>query len=174
MKIKCLIILFIATINLSAHAQLYIEADPFAYGLKGHSLHLGIQGAGFRFQVGTFNAQYPDSFKDNEEFDVSQGGYGAKLDYYGKDPNGAFIGIEYGSTVANYQLKSGGEKVEQKIRLLGLRTGYKMLLGKSFYIMPWIGIDKNISENSDIEINDQVYKIQEIVVFPTVHIGIQF
>lgn len=88
---KTIILITILLMTTSTFAQLYIESDPFAYGLGGHSVHIGVQGGGFRFQVGAFGAEYPDSFKDNEEFDVYQSGYGAKIDYYGDKPDGAFI-----------------------------------------------------------------------------------
>ena len=167
--------LIIATLfTTQAQADLYLEADPITYGLNGHSLHLGIQGGGFRFQIGAFNAEYPDSFKDNENFDVTQGGYGFKIDYYGKNPEGGFIGIEYGATTAKYQLKTGGEEIEQDVRLLGIRTGYKMKIGKSLYVMPWIGVDKNLSDTEPVSIGSEEYQVSEWVVFPTVHVGFYF
>lgn len=49
-----------------------------------------------------------------------------------------------------------------------------MMLGSSLYIMPWIGMDKNISENDDVIINGEVYEVPDTVIFPTVHIGFEF
>ncbi len=158
----------------AAQAELYVEADPFAYGLNGHSIHIGVQGGGFRFQVGSFSAEIPDSFKDNDLFEVKQGGYGFKLDYYGKSSEGSFIGVEYGVTKAELQLKTGGETITKDINLLGLRAGYKMKFGNSFYVMPWVGVDKVVSNTDATIINGEEYKTGEVFVFPTVHLGFDF
>lgn len=161
----------------SANAQVYVEADPFAYALSGHSLHLGIQGNGFRFQVGTFGADVPDYFKDNEVFNVRQSGYGLKLDYYGARSDGGFVGIEYGKTTAEYELKGSGERLDREIDLLGVRFGYKWMIGNSFYVIPWVGIDKNISrskDNLEFTLGGETYRETELFVFPTVHLGFDF
>ena len=156
-------------------AQVYVEADPFAYALSGHSLHLGLQGAGLRLQVGTFGAELPDGMKDNEAFLVKQSGYGLKLDYYGHKPEGGFVGIEYGETTADYRLKSTDESIERDVNLLGIRFGYKWKMSDSFYAMPWVGVDKNITQQDlEFELGGETYTEQEWTVFPTVHLGYDF
>lgn len=165
---------FLIFICTNAHAEFYVEADPIAYGLNGHSLHLGVQGGGFRMQVGMFKAEVPDAFKDNKNYNVIQEGHGIKIDYYGKNPDGTFIGLEYGQTTAKYQLKTGGQVVEQDVNLLGFRLGYKIKFSKHLFITPWVGVDKNISKITDITIGSETYSPDEWIIFPTVHLGIEF
>ena len=167
-------IIFIIFISTNTQAEFYVEADPFACGLNGHSLHLGIQGGGYRMQVGMFKAEAPDAFKDNKNFNVVQAGHGIKIDYYGTSPDGAFIGLEYGQTKAKYQLKTGGEVVEQDVNLLGFRLGYKITLSNNLFITPWVGLDKNISKITNITVSGETYTPDEWIIFPTVHLGYEF
>jgi len=171
---RALILLFISIFSHSLMANLYLEIDPFAYGLKGHSLHIGSQGYGFRLQIGIFAAELPDSFKNNTQFNVSQGGMGIKVDYYGKDSKGSFIGIEYGKTSADYQLTSGGQIQQQTIDFIGIRTGYKIAFTQSAFITPWIGLNKNISNTPDTHIDEQTYYSDNWTLFPTIHLGFEF
>ncbi|SHO59163.1 hypothetical protein VQ7734_04943 [Vibrio quintilis] len=154
-------------------AKTYIETDPFSFALNGHSVHMGVEDHGFRFQVGTFAAGYPDLYKDNDSFNVEQKGYGVKLDYYGAHPEGAFIGLEYGRTSIRYSLKSGSQTTKKDAGLFGFRIGYKWMLGKRFYVTPWVGIDRNLSDATDVNINGQVYKASQWMLFPTIHIGME-
>lgn len=174
MKYLLLLITFI-TLNNEAKADVYIEADPIAYGLNGHSVHLGYEGGGLRIQTGIFKAEFPDSYKENDKFNVTQGGYGFKIDLYGKKEEGLFWGFEYSKTKVT--LAFAGSEVERDVDLAGIRFGYKIMLSRSWYLTPWIGIDKDIS-NSDgerkIQINQEVYKLREFTLFPTVHLGIEF
>lgn len=168
-----LIILIIVLFSPRNFAQTYIEVDPLAYAFNGHSLHIGYQVKGFRIQLGSFSAEYPDFMKENKSFNIDQSGFGVKFDYYGKNPEGVFIGLEYGITKMKYSL-SGSQTIEKDQNLLGLRTGYKMKFGKCFYLMPWVGLDRNLSDTSKISINNEEYTPQKWVVFPTVHIGFDF
>lgn len=174
MKYFLLVITFI-TLSFNTKADVYLEADPIAYGLNGHSVHLGYEGGGFRMQAGMFKAEFPDSYKDNDSFDVTQGGYGLKVDYYGRKEDGLFFGFEYSTTKVT--LTSAGSEVEKDVDLAGIRVGYKIMLGRSWYLTPWIGIDKDVSnKNSErrIQINDETYELREITFFPTVHLGFEF
>lgn len=171
---KTWILVTLALFSQNVLANLFIEVDPFAYGLNGYSLHVGAQGNGFRFQVGAFEAEYPDEFKENDDFDVTQGGYGIKLDYYGKSTDGAFIGIEYGKTTGDYELKSSGNTEEQTLNFVGIRTGYKYSVTNAFYVTPWIAIDKYTSDTSNIVIDNETYRTNSWQIFPTLHLGYEF
>ena len=72
------------------------------------------------------------------------------------------------------RLKYASEEKKETIKLLGVRTGYKFMINKSFYIMPWIGVDKNVSKPEKVQISGETYDIPDIMIFPTVHIGFEF
>lgn len=175
MRVLLLIFSLFIFHNQAAANPYYIEVDPFAYGLNGHSVHVGVESHGFRLQGGIFQADFPDSFKDNESFDVTQGGYGFKIDYYGRSEEGLFFGIEYAKT--RVTLKNNGSKAKRDVDLAGIRVGYKMMLNNSWYITPWVGIDRDTSaDDSDrtVQINGERYKLQEYTLFPTIHFGMEF
>ncbi|NRA64478.1 MAG: hypothetical protein HRU19_08350 [Pseudobacteriovorax sp.] len=172
-KIMFTLLLCMATSN-SLQGQAFVEADPFAYALSGHSLHTGLQSHGFRLQIGLFAAEIPDEIKDNDAFEVRQSGYGLKLDYYGTTTKGGFWGVEYGNITASYMLKGSDNKINRGLNLFGVRAGYKWMLGKRFYIMPWIGLDKIINpskKNLEIQLAGETYQENEYIIFPTIHIG---
>lgn len=170
-----LLVITILTLNFDAKAEVYLEADPIAYGLNGHSVHLGYEGGGFRMQTGIFKAEFPDSYKDNDSFDVTQGGYGLKIDWYGRREDGFFLGFEFSKTKVTLAL--AGSEVKRDVDLAGIRFGYKIMLGRSWYLTPWIGIDKDISNSAGerkVQLNNEIYELREFTVFPTVHLGLEF
>jgi len=153
---------------------LYVESDPIAFALKGHSLHIGLEGDHFRFQVGTFGATLPNSFKDNAKFDVKQSGYGVKLDYFRHKQGGFFVGVEYAMTEMEFQQTVVNERTNRDANLLGIRAGYKYRMNKTFYVMPWVGVDRNISDTSSVKSSGENYLLDKWIIFPTVHLGMQF
>jgi len=157
-----------------AQTDYYVESDPFAFALSGHSLHLGIEGNHFRFQVGMFGATLPDAFKSNDKFDVKQSGYGVKLDYFLQKQGGFFIGATYSMSEMKLQQTITNGKTNRDSNLLGVRTGYKYRINKTFYIMPWVGVARNISDTSTLTVASEDYKLEKWIIFPTVHLGMQF
>jgi len=169
-----ILIVTLVPIKSYADTDFYIESDPFAFALSGHSIHVGVEGAHFRFQTGTFGATLPDSFKDNTIFDVDQSGYGIKFDVFREKNGGAFVGIEYGISEIKFKHSVTNTTIQRDSNLLGIRTGYKYRINQTFYIMPWIGIDRNLSNTSTVQLSNEDYKINKWFVFPTIHLGMQF
>ena len=61
------------------------------------------------------------------------------------------------------------------MNLLGIRAGYKWMIDSSFYVMPWVGIDRNVTGNDlEFSLNNETYVEQDWVIFPTAHIGFEF
>jgi len=167
-------IVTIVPIKAYADTNYYVESDPFAFALNGHSVHVGVEGNHYRFQVGTFGATLPDAFKDNSNLDVDQAGYGMKFDIFSKKDGGMFVGLEYGMTKVNFKHAATNSKTQRDSNLLGVRVGYKYRFNKTFYLMPWVGIDRNISDTSTVNLAGEDYNIQKWFIFPTMHIGMQF
>lgn len=179
MSYKCGIIIgFISfCLSLSLQAQIFVESDPVAFALNGHSIHLGYQFKNIRVQLGSFSANYPDMILKNKNFEVVKGGYGFKIDLWGASREGLFVGIDYNKTKAKYQLQTKSTETERKLELLGPRLGYRYFWGQSFYLSSWVGIYKNLnhsSEDANITIDGEVYEQEEFTVFPAIHIGYQF
>ena len=152
----------------------FIEVDPIAYALKGYSLHGGVEMNGFRFQIGAFGLDIPEATSNNQNYKLRQTGVGFKIDYFGESEEGAFVGVEYGATKVIYNLASVNFTDTRLANLAGIRLGYKYVNKEGFYVIPWVGIDKNISDISPINPTGEQYNISEYLIFPTVHIGIQF
>jgi len=157
-----------------AEDKIFIEVDPIAYALKGYSLHGGVEMDGFRFQIGAFGLDIPESTSNNQNYKLRQTGVGFKIDYFGDDDKGAFVGIEYGATKVVYTLASTTFTDTRPANLAGIRIGYKYVNKSGFYVIPWVGIDKNISDTSPINPRGEIYNISEYLIFPTVHLGVQF
>jgi len=172
--LAAIFIVTIIPIKSYADTDFYVESDPFAFALSGHSIHVGVEGDHFRFQAGKFGATLPDSFKDNANFDVEQTGYGVKFDVFSKKEGGTFVGVEYGKTEIDFKHASTSATTQRDSNLLGVRVGYKYRINKTFYVMPWVGIDRNISDTSTVDLGGEDYKIQKWFIFPTVHLGMQF
>jgi len=157
-----------------ARPGFYIESDPMAFMLSGHSLHTGAELDGFRVQLGTFAASHPDFILTNKNFSVHQAGYGIKFDFFGRSGDGWFVGIEHGRTEIQYTLRATQEKITRAASLVGVRTGYKHRFGKHLYVTPWISISRNLSDTTPVTLSGQSYQAQAWFVFPTVHIGMDF
>lgn len=164
-------------LNGTTHAEninWYIESDPIAYMLDGYSLHGGLETNGFRMQIGTFAATVPEGMRNNASFITKMNGFGVKIDYFGQTPDGWFTGAELGNTDFNYQHKNQNMPIERKAYLAGIRTGYKFTFENAFYITPWIALKRNLSDTSPILVNGDSYQENRWLVFPTIHLGMQF
>lgn len=175
-NIKSLALTATLLLSMSAKAEydFYVESDPFAFSFSGHSIHAGLETDRLRLQIGSFGANLPDSFKDSEKFDVSFSGYGVKLDYFNDKKGGMFVGLTYSKTEYKFEHLSTRLNEVRDSNSLGLRAGYKYRLTDNFYVMPWIGVAKNLSDKSAIQLSGDVYKIDDWSIFPTIHLGYQF
>lgn len=160
--------------TVQAEERIFVEIDPLAYALNGYSLHGGVEMDEFRFQIGVFGLDIPEMASNNANYKIRQTGYGFKIDYFGERSDGAFIGIEYGATEAAYKLASANFTENRPANLAGIRVGYKYINDYGFYVMPWVGIDKNLSDITPVNPTGERYNVSEYLIFPTVHIGVQF
>ncbi|MDH5544985.1 MAG: hypothetical protein OEZ43_05295 [Gammaproteobacteria bacterium] len=169
------IFLFALPLHLPAETKYFVETDPLAFLFSGYSAHAGIEQDRLRFQIGVFGAQFPDFMRDNSNYAVKQNGVGFKFDYSRESNRGLFGGIEYEATIIEYTY---GDNVAHQARaadLVGLRVGYKYLVGKHGYITPWMAIKRNLSDISPVElVLNETYNVPKYIFFPTIHIGLQF
>ena len=160
--------------NSYARANYYLEADPIAFLLQGYSLHGGIEYSMFRLQLGVFAAKLPADLRDNKHFTVEQNGLGLKYDYFGNEPTGGFLGLEYGYTKLTYKHSASGDKERRQANLAGIRVGYKYIIKQQFYVTPWLAIKRNISGARTVKLSGDEYHESEWILFPTIHVGVQF
>lgn len=169
-----LLISLLLPLGANAETDFYVESDPIAFALDGHSIHVGIEADHIRFQAGLFGATLPESFKDNDKFDVKLSGYGLKLDYFMDKVGGGFIGMTYSRSEKDFTHATTNLSASRDSNLLGVRVGYKYRINEVFYVMPWLGVSKNLSDTSALQLSGDRYKVDEWTVFPTVHLGMQF
>lgn len=162
------------SMNAKAEYDFYVESDPIAFAFSGHSIHAGLETDRFRLQIGSFGTNLPDSFKDSEKFEVSFTGYGVKLDYFKDKEGGMFVGMTY--SITEYEFEHIATQVNEvrDSNSLGLRLGYKYRLTDNFYVTPWIGVSKNLSDRSTIQLSGDDYQLDDWTIFPTIHLGYQF
>lgn len=170
----CVGLLLCIPFGAEAEDKIFVEFDPIAYALNGYSLHAGTEMDGFRFQVGAFGLDIPDAASNNANYKVRQTGFGFKIDYFGDSDRGGFVGIEYGATQVWYTLATTNFTDTRPANLAGIRIGYKYVNKSGFYVIPWVGVDKNISDVSPINPVGEKYNVSEYLIFPTIHLGVQF
>ncbi len=174
LNISALVITLLLPLMADAEADFYVESDPFSFALDGHSIHVGVEVDHIRFQVGVFGATLPESFKDNDKFDVKLSGYGVKLDFFMNKGEGAFIGMTYSRSERDFTHAITNLSENRDSNLLGVRVGYKYRINDVFYVMPWLGIARNVSDTTTIQLSEDRYEVEELTFFPTVHLGMQF
>ena len=157
--------------------SLEIEVDPIAYALKGYSLHLVYPQETTRFDVGVFAIELPED-SDNANFDVYFQGYGLKWDYFGKDPDGLFAGIQASVVEAQFTYNNSSslyheESTSRTVNNYGVRIGYRFGFGNAF-VSPWISVDYNEISGEDVKFGDETYQQKTVTFFPTVHLGYRF
>jgi len=157
-----------------ADVDFFGEVDPLAYIVSGYSFHSGFQCQRYRAQAGIFSAEIPRAMSDNRNYTVQQYGYGFKVDYLLHSKDGWFAGIEYSSTTISYRLRSAGMEKKRPAKLIGVRAGYQFIFTRGVYLTPWVGLMRNVSDTSAVVISGEKYNVNTFVLFPTVHIGIQF
>ncbi len=157
-----------------AHAQVELEADPIAYALNGFSLHGAKVLGATRLSVGTFGIDVPRAFHGNEGWSSTMRGAGVKWDYLGASTDGWFVGADAGYMRMSYALDLEGEAVKRNVIGVGLRSGYRLPLGRSgLYLSPWIGVSYNF-HGDDVLIGTERFDRGTVTVFPTAHVGWRF
>jgi hypothetical protein len=156
-----------------------VEADPVAFIFNGYSFHLGYTKGHFRFDAGIFGIKQPGFALENKSFSVFSSGGGVKVDYLFRRNRGFFVGLQSDYATDKIGLKSGGDKQSVGGVTLGLRTGYRFMLGKEehqfkgFYLVPWVGLINSLNP-SVVTRNGQAYTQAKWSVFPTIHLGYRF
>src|SRR5882724_10999675 len=76
-----------------------VEVDPTAYVLDGDSIHVGLGYRQFRLDLGVFALALPQFAHGDDGFDVSFGGFGAKLQWFPlAEQRGLVVGVDGGYT----------------------------------------------------------------------------
>lgn len=150
-----------------------IEVDPIAYGLNGYSLHAGFGNNYFRFDLGLFGLEIPESSLSNENYEVDFTGYGIKLDYLFGRYEGLFVGLQANTLDYTYTLTTTGTKEERRQKTFGPRVGYRFLLGPNLTLTPWMEAAIDL-DHDDVVIDGERYENELITFFPTVHLGWRF
>lgn len=167
-------LLFSTSILLSHQAlALDVEIDPLAYGFQGHSVHFGFGEQNFRFDLGFYGLEVPESFHGNENYEQEFTGYGIKLDYLFGRYDGFFAGLQAGSAKYKYTHTSTNETTTRTQTSLGPRIGYRFMYNKNITITPWIAVEFNL-EHDDIDLNNEMFESDTVAVFPTIHLGWKF
>lgn len=151
-----------------------VEIDPTAYALAGHSLHVGIEHAHLRVDLGNFGLTEPALLTGQDAFDVRFTGYGAKLQYFpGAEPRGWFAGISAASITLDLHHRASGLAADDHYVSVGVDAGYRIALPAGFYVTPWLGVSYNFGADDQILAGER-YKASRIHVFPAVHLGYRF
>jgi hypothetical protein len=148
-----------------------VEIDPTAYALSGYSLHVGLGWKRLRLDLGAFAMALPAIVQDNDDFDVSFDGFGAKLQYFGfGDQVGGFIGVDV--AVARPLVERAGSDLAHRSTetSMGVNAGWRFDLVGDLYVTPWIGVGYSF-DAEDVMLDGARYEAQRITVFPAVHVG---
>jgi len=156
-----------------------LEADPLAYLLQGYSFHAGVTYNNFRSSVGVFGIEQPDFVLENDAFSVYSSGFDAKTDYLFTGLKGVHAGLQLTYARDRLRLKDTGEDRELWGLNIGLRAGYRLMLGrvvnqyKGLYINPWLAIIYTPNTNHVI-IGTEEYEQPSFSLFPAIHVGWRF
>ncbi len=181
-----IIILIVMSMSFQSNAQrqhspdrFEVEADPIAFILNGYSFHVGYTKGHLRFDAGVFGIKQPDFALDNKLFSVFSSGGGLKVDYLLRPNRGLFFGLQSDYATDKIGLKS--EETTQSVSgvTLGLRTGYRFMLGKQerqfkgLYLVPWVGLIHSLNP-SVVTKGGHTYSQASWSIFPTIHLGYRF
>lgn len=158
--------------SLSQAGDLYVEADPFAYMLKGYSLHIGKAFGPLRAQGGVFGIDVPEGMRRNTAYDVRMDGIGFKLDYIGRSEDGWFAGTDLNRAALRYRY-NGSEENHNAVQL-GVRGGYRKRFGQRMFATPWIGLSRELTTPADITFAGERYEERTWTPFATLHLGMVF
>lgn len=164
--------LFLMLLCTSAKAEWAAEVDPLAFLSKGYSGHVIYQTHGVAVDVGAFGMEFPGFAEPVADFRTKFAGYGVKVNYYGKNPEGGFFGIGGGTSRFEVQEKSTLEQQSFTVNSVGVQTGYRWGR-KGFYLTPWVGFNWVI-DPPELSFSGKKYQCPGTNIFPTIHLGYQF
>ena len=179
--ISCLVLFFCeqALAQQSIGNRLELEADPIAFLFAGYSFHVGYTANHFRFDAGVFGIDQPSFAINNDKFSVFTSGIGVKVDYILQGNKGLFLGLQSDYSTDKVALKIGSDLANLTGLSLGLRGGYRFMLGKAerqykgLYLVPWMALIY-LPNPSMIQQKGQQYNQSNWSVFPTIHLGYRF
>jgi hypothetical protein len=160
-----------ATVDERSPFHADVEIDPTAYALSGYSLHVGLGWRRVRLDLGAFALALPSVVKDNDDFDVSFDGFGAKLQYFAVGEQvGGFIGVDM--AVARPLVERVGSDLAHRNTetSVGVNAGWRFDLVGNLYVTPWIGVGYSF-DAEDVMLDGARYEAQRVTVFPAVHVG---
>ncbi|MFC4874186.1 hypothetical protein [Negadavirga shengliensis] len=158
---------------------LEIETDPLAYFLSGYSFHLAYTFKHIRASMGVFGIEQPGFFLGNEKLAVFSSGYDLKADYLFGNLRGLFLGVQMTYGKETIELKNGQAREENNGFTYGIRSGYRIMLGKKdkqfkgLYVIPWIAL-MHAPGAKPVQVGPEEYRPAAWIPFPTVHIGYRF
>lgn len=157
-----------------------IEIDPIAYILKGYSLHGIYQVNHFRYDLGVFGIQQPESYHGNKGYSLMSRGFGAKASYLIKGIPGFYTGLSTGMAFHESQNTTSLEKTHGRSASIGIILGYRLFFKnskspdlKGLYITPWASFDYNYHFNK-MAFGGYNFRMKTFSIFPTIHIGYRF
>lgn len=170
---KKMLILILMSLPAIVHAGWLVEVDPLAYALRGYSFHGGYHfSSGLTLDLGIYGLHVPESVGSQKSYQTQFQGYGGKIHYTGKSPDGFFAGIGFGQSQVTALEIISREEVSGEVQTAGVQFGYRVDIGK-LYITPWVGFDYALKELK-MSTTNTTYEHQRFSVFPTVHLGYQF
>jgi hypothetical protein len=176
-KLVLLLILMLVVIDTKGSiAQGFeVEADPLAYLLKGWSIHTGYSIESWRFSLGTFGIDLPESIHGNEGFDSYMKGAGVSSDFFfSRYTEGLFIGANTG--FMHFKIKNTDDGATATLIAYnpGLRVGYRWNTGLGrLYVTPWFSLNYILNAKT-LNVGNSTYTMNTWQPFPTVHIGWRF
>jgi hypothetical protein len=179
-------LIFILVFPLQSNAQrqpvqnrFELEADPIAFIFNGYSLHTGYTMSHMRFDIGVFGIKQPNFPLENKSFSIFSSGAGIKADYLLRKNRGIFFGLQSDYATDKIRLKTSKDSQSVSCFTLGLRTGYRFMLGneehqfKGIYLAPWVALIHSFNP-ANITNSGQQYIQPNWSIFPTIHLGYRF
>lgn len=153
-----------------------VELDPAAFFMHGASLHVARESnrGNIRVQLGFTGFHVPDSYHDQEGFDLRNRSLSFKVDYFfAGQTQGFFAGLDSDYAERRYRSQITLESEERKRGSLGPRIGYRWEVGDYWYVTPWVSVNYIIDAN-DIVINEQTFEQDSYDIRPAIHVGWRF
>ena len=148
-----------------------LEVDPTAYALHGHSLHIGVGYHHLRVDLGNYAEELPQFLHADDGFDLSFRGYGTKVQIFPfAEQHGLVVGIDAGVSTTSTHRQGTEMAVEQHLFGVGADIGYRIALGRRFYVTPWIGASYNLNAR-DVTLAGATSKANPLLIFPAIHVG---
>ena len=157
-----------------------IEIDPIAYVLKGYSAHGIYQHNHYRYDLGVFGIEQPESYHGNKGYSLMSLGFGTKVTYLIKGIPGFYTGLGSGIAFHEAQNTTTNEKADGASASIGVILGYRLFFKnvkspdlKGFYITPWASFDYNYHFRK-IDFANYDFEMKTFSIFPTIHLGYRF